>query len=65
MKQGRGLNFLPAQLENINAFVYGPVIADMWQQHQDKTIDYSAPLWSMLMFQMWWDKYMNLEHTAE
>ena len=41
------------------------VMHNMWQQHQDKTIDYSAPLWSMLMFQMWWDKYMNLEHTAE
>ncbi|TYK65764.1 asparagine synthase (glutamine-hydrolyzing) [Colwellia echini] len=34
-------------------------IKKMWQQHQDKTTDYSAPLWSMLMFQMWWDKYMK------
>ncbi|MBU2869096.1 asparagine synthase (glutamine-hydrolyzing) [Colwellia sp. E2M01] len=37
------------------------VIKKMWQQHQDKSIDYSAPLWSMLMFQMWWDKYMTVE----
>ena len=40
-------------------------IRKMWQQHQDKIIDYSAPLWSMLMFQMWWDRYMITESIAE
>jgi len=40
-------------------------IQKMWQQHQNKQIDYSAPLWSMLMFQMWWDKYMETESIAE
>jgi asparagine synthase (glutamine-hydrolysing) len=40
-------------------------IQKMWLQHQNKQIDYSAPLWSMLMFQMWWDKYMKTESIAE
>jgi len=40
-------------------------IHKMWQQHQHKKVDYSAPLWSMLMFQMWWDKYMNTENVSE
>ena len=31
----------------------------------DKEIDYSAPLWSMLMFQMWWDRYMTTENISE
>jgi asparagine synthase (glutamine-hydrolysing) len=35
------------------------IIQKMWQQHQNDEIDYSAPLWSMLMFQMWWDKYQD------
>ena len=30
----------------------------VWQEHQSKTFDHSAELWSMLMFQLWFDKYM-------
>ena len=41
------------------------IIHKMWQQHQKKELDYSAPLWSMLMFQMWWDKYMKTESCSE
>ncbi|MCP4992043.1 MAG: asparagine synthase (glutamine-hydrolyzing) [Colwellia sp.] len=40
-------------------------IHKMWQQHQNKELDYSAPLWSMLMFQMWWDRYMDPESISE
>ena len=35
-------------------------IFDMWEEHQYGLKDYSSPLWSMLMFQMWWDEYMEL-----
>lgn len=33
-------------------------IKKLWQEHQKGSVDHSSPLWSMLMFQMWWDKYM-------
>jgi len=36
-------------------------IRKLWQQHQSGSHDHSIPLWSMLMFQMWWDNYM--QHT--
>ncbi len=34
-------------------------IKKLWDQHQSGKRDYSTPLWSMLMFQMWWDNYMQ------
>jgi len=34
-------------------------IKKLWDQHQSGKRDNSIPLWSMLMFQMWWDKYMQ------
>ncbi len=34
-------------------------VKNLWDQHQSGKRDYSTPLWSMLMFQMWWDKYMQ------
>jgi len=34
-------------------------IKKLWDQHQSGKRDFSIPLWSMLMFQMWWDNYMQ------
>jgi len=34
-------------------------IKKLWQEHKNKQKDHATVLWSMLMFQMWWDKYMN------
>ncbi|MBO9490490.1 asparagine synthase (glutamine-hydrolyzing) [Endozoicomonas sp. G2_1] len=34
-------------------------IEQLWHEHQSKKHDHSAPLWSMLMFQMWFDHYMT------
>ncbi len=34
-------------------------IRKIWDQHQKQVKDHSTPLWSMLMFQMWWDVYMK------
>lgn len=34
-------------------------IKRLWQEHQSGEFDHSNVLWSMLMFQMWWDRYMN------
>lgn len=33
-------------------------IETLWQLHQSQKADNSAQLWSLLMFQMWWDNYM-------
>lgn len=35
------------------------VIKKYWQAHQDQSKDHSSLLWSMLMFQLWWDHYME------
>ena len=40
-------------------------IKKLWDQHQSGKRDYSTPLWSMLMFQMWWDKYINFNNTEK
>jgi asparagine synthase (glutamine-hydrolysing) len=34
-------------------------IATMWQQHLSNAHDHSTLLWSMLMFEMWWQRYMD------
>lgn len=36
-------------------------IKNMWDQHQSEKKDHAKTLWCMLMFQMWWDQYMNSE----
>jgi asparagine synthase (glutamine-hydrolysing) len=37
------------------------VVKDYWQQHQQGSADHSAILWSMLMFEMWWKRYVSDE----
>jgi len=34
-------------------------IAKLWYEHKTEKKDNATVLWSMLMFQMWWDKYMG------
>jgi asparagine synthase (glutamine-hydrolysing) len=34
-------------------------IAKLWHEHKTENKDNATVLWSMLMFQMWWDKYMS------
>lgn len=43
----------------VNYFNQG-AIKDMWEAHSYGGKDFSSPLWSMLMFQMWWDEYMDV-----
>lgn len=33
-------------------------ITSLWNQHQSGDRDYSQELWSMLVFEMWWQNYM-------
>jgi asparagine synthase (glutamine-hydrolysing) len=34
-------------------------IKNMWREHQSEAVNHSAILWSMLMYEMWWMKYVN------
>ncbi|WPL17640.1 Asparagine synthetase [glutamine-hydrolyzing] 1 [Thiorhodovibrio winogradskyi] len=34
-------------------------IRELWTQHQARTHDHGAVLWSLLMFQLWWQEYMS------
>ncbi|MCR8924119.1 asparagine synthase (glutamine-hydrolyzing) [Dasania sp. GY-MA-18] len=47
----------------LSQFFKVEAINSLWQQHQNKQRDYSSELWSMLMFELWWQRYMNNEHT--
>ncbi|WP_371192499.1 asparagine synthase (glutamine-hydrolyzing) [Glaciecola sp. SC05] len=35
------------------------IVEQYWQQHQNESADHSAILWSMLMFEMWWQRYVG------
>ena len=50
--------------ENIGLKIYFRVneISQLWNDHQNDKIDNSNILWSMLMFELWWKKYM-VEHA--
>lgn len=37
------------------------VVQQYWQQHQNGNSDHGAILWSMLMFEMWWQRYVASE----
>lgn len=39
-------------------------IRDLWQEHQNGDRDHSTVLWSMLIYQLWWDRYMAPEADA-
>jgi len=34
-------------------------IRKLWMQHGNGSRDYSQELWSLLVFEMWWQRYMN------
>jgi asparagine synthase (glutamine-hydrolysing) len=39
------------------------VINKLWSEHLSIAKDHSTVLWSMLMFQLWWDEYMETEKS--
>ena len=36
-------------------------VNQVWQQHQNGTHQHGAVLWSMLMYQMWYNRYVNVD----
>ncbi|MBT3137298.1 asparagine synthase (glutamine-hydrolyzing) [Alteromonas sp. ALT199] len=40
------------------------VINSVWQEHQSRTKDHGIVLWSMLMYQMWYDRYAVIQERT-
>jgi asparagine synthase (glutamine-hydrolysing) len=51
--------YLFVKSEGIQQYFDMQVVKELWQQHQSGKADHATVLWSMLMFQMWWFKYMQ------
>jgi asparagine synthase (glutamine-hydrolysing) len=45
--------------KGIQQFFNMQVVRELWEQHQAHKADHATVLWSMLMFQMWWFRYMQ------
>jgi asparagine synthase (glutamine-hydrolysing) len=39
-------------------------VADLWAKHQSGFRDYSTPLWTLLMFRFWQNKYVNYDQKC-
>ncbi|WP_334064092.1 asparagine synthase (glutamine-hydrolyzing) [Alteromonas genovensis] len=39
-------------------------INSIWQEHQSRSKDHGIVLWSMLMYQMWYDRYAGIQERA-
>ncbi len=53
--------FLIQQPKGLPTIFNMVIVNKYWQQHQTNKADHSAILWSMLMFEMWWQRYMTDE----
>ena len=52
-------DYLFTKSQGIQQFFDMQVVQELWDQHQAHKADHSTVLWSMLMFQMWWFRYMQ------
>jgi asparagine synthase (glutamine-hydrolysing) len=58
-------DYLFTKSQGIQQFFDMQVVQDLWQQHQSQRADHATVLWSMLMFQMWWFRYMQTGSEGE
>jgi len=47
------------QAQGLKTIFNHAYITTLWNEHQSGSADHSALLWSMLMFEMWWVKYVD------
>ena len=52
-------SYLITKAEGLNRLFNHEMIAKLWNEHQNQEADHSPILWSMLMFEMWWQRYMH------
>lgn len=50
--------FLFSENQGLKRFFNLSYVQTLWDQHQSETADHSALLWSLLMFEMWYQKYV-------
>lgn len=43
----------------LNDYFEPKAIRGFWEEHQNRKRDHGSLLWSLLMFQLWWDEYME------
>ncbi|MEO9945205.1 MAG: asparagine synthase (glutamine-hydrolyzing) [Paraglaciecola sp.] len=58
-------DYLFTKSSGIQQFFNMHIVEELWQQHQQNKADHSNVLWSMLMFQMWWFQYMQVEQHSD
>lgn len=58
-------DYLFSKAQGIQQYFDMDVVKQLWQQHQEEKADHSTVLWSMLMFQMWWFRYIQTEHEVQ
>ena len=47
-----------SSVDGINQFFNTSKIKQLWQYHLSGKNDYSSIIWSLLIFQLWWNRYM-------
>lgn len=50
--------YLCAENSGLSNFFSMPAIRSLWLEHRNGSRDYSQELWSLLMFEIWWQHYM-------
>jgi len=51
--------YLIDDVKGLSAIFNMEQVQRLWAEHQKARKDHSALLWSMLMYEMWWQRYMN------
>ena len=51
--------FLFANNAGIGNYFQMNVIRDLWDKHQGGKYDFSQELWSLLVFELWWQRYIE------
>ncbi|WP_395344614.1 asparagine synthase (glutamine-hydrolyzing) [Ningiella sp. W23] len=63
--KGLAERYLVNTPKGLTQFFKQAEIERLWQQHQSNQADHSNLLWSMLMFELWWQRYMlNDQHDS-
>jgi asparagine synthase (glutamine-hydrolysing) len=57
-------DYLFSKAQGIQQYFDMDVVKQLWQQHQEEKADHSTVLWSMLMFQMWWFRYIQSQQET-
>lgn len=57
-------HYLLNKAEGLGTLFEADAIRHLWEQHQKRLFDHSALLWSLLMFELWWQNYMTTSNLS-